>query len=193
MTEAPATTGELLRLARSGDVEAFGEIVERHEEYVYNVVYHLVGNDQEADDIAQEVFVRAFSHLDSFEGRAKFSTWLYGIALNCVRNLWRRRGRRSIVAPVAAPGEENSIPDPPSEQDGPEEALLRRERVDKVREAIAALAEDAREAIVLRDIQGLTYEEMAESMGVALGTVKSRIYRARQALKDQLEAYITKT
>jgi len=185
MAEATTSEAELLRRARSGEVEAFGQLVEHYQDYVYNVVFHLVGSDREAEDIAQEVFMRAYTHLDRFQGRARFSTWLYGIALNCARTMWRKRGRRGRVVMSQADGDAD-MPLPAANADGPEDELLRQERVAQVRAAIAALDGEMREAIVLRDIQGLAYEEMAEVLGVALGTVKSRLHRARQALRDIL-------
>jgi len=189
MGEAAPNEAALLRRARSGDVEAFGLLVEEHQDYVFNVVYHLVGNDRDAEDIAQEVFLRAYSHLAGFEGRARFSTWLYGIALNCVRSMWRRRRSRSSSSLDGGADEEAGRIDPAADGDGPEETALRGERVALVRQAIAALDEEMKEVIVLRDVQGLTYDEIAEALGVALGTVKSRIHRARAALKDTLEPH----
>ena len=193
MGEAPRGDAELLRRARGGEIEAFGQLVEQYQDYVFNVVYHLVGGDRgEAEDIAQEVFIRAYRHLDGFEGRARFSTWLYGIALNCVRTLWRRRRRRGSVSMDSLRENDGGWPDPQADQDGPEESALRNERVSAVRSAIAGLDDDLREVIVLRDIQGLAYEEIAGSLDVALGTVKSRIHRARAALKEVLGPFFSR-
>jgi RNA polymerase sigma-70 factor (ECF subfamily) len=180
---------DLVRRARRGDVEAFGEIVERHQNHLYNAAYHLLGSEEDAEDVAQEAFVRAFRALENFEGRAKFSTWLYGIMVNCVRNIWRRHGRRPVIHNLGdyAGGEEGRSFDPPGEGGNPVDAYMREERVDAVRAAIASLSEDMREVIVLRDIEGLTYEEMADAIGAPEGTVKSRLHRARMALKERLE------
>ncbi|MHC4787625.1 MAG: RNA polymerase sigma factor [Planctomycetota bacterium] len=186
--DAPASEGELLELARGGDVEAFGRLVEENQDYIYNAVYHLVANEKDAEDIAQEVFVKAFRRLSSFEGRARFSTWLYGIMLNAVRSFWRRSRRRRTVS-LAGTGRDGDAPnpDPPAEGDGPLEGSVRRERVSAVRAAIGTLDEQWREVIVLRDIRGFSYEEMAETLGLPAGTVKSRLHRARHALRERLE------
>jgi RNA polymerase sigma-70 factor (ECF subfamily) len=190
MGEASWSDAELIGRTRRGDVEAFGRLVERYQDYVYNAAYHLLGGDQEAEDIAQEVFVRAFSHLRGFEGRARFSTWLYGITLNCVRSRWRQERRRATVRLDGSDEDDEGGQDPPADTAGPVEAAMQSERVEAVRSAIACLEPELREAVVLRDIQGLSYEEIAESLGVPLGTVKSRLFRARQALKDLLEPLV---
>jgi RNA polymerase sigma-70 factor (ECF subfamily) len=175
---------DLVKRARAGDVRAFGRLVERHQDHIYNAVYHMVGDEQDAEDIAQDVFMKAYSHLNGFEGRARFSTWLYGIMLNTVRSHWRRAARRSTLSLGSA--QENPRPDPPARGDGPARTAVRREQVDAVRAAIAGLDEEWREIIVLRDIRGLTYDELAETLQLPAGTVKSRLHRARQALKDRL-------
>ncbi|KPK65647.1 MAG: hypothetical protein AMK73_02330 [Planctomycetes bacterium SM23_32] len=181
----PAADAGLVARARDGDVEAFGRLVERHQDHIYNAVYHLVGSEQDAEDIAQDVFMRAYSHLNGFQGRARFSTWLYGIMLNAVRSHWRRAGPRRTVSLEGA-GDETRA-DPPATGDGPVRRAVRREHVDAVRGAIAELEEEWREIIVLRDIRGLSYEELAETLDLPAGTVKSRLHRARAALRDKLE------
>lgn len=186
--EASPSDAELTDLARGGDVEAFGLLVERNQDFVYNAVYHLVGREQDAEDIAQEVFVRAFTSLRGFEGRARFSTWLYGIMLNSVRSFWRRRRIRATFSLEASGGGEDAVPfGPPAEGDGPVAAAMRDEQVRAVRAAIAGLDEELREIVVLRDIRGLSYQELAEALGLPVGTVKSRLHRARLALKERLE------
>lgn len=178
---------ELVGRARGGDAAAFGRLVERHQDHIYSAVCHLVGSGADAEDIAQEVFVLAYTNLSGFRGRAKFSTWLYGIMLNSVRSYWRRRQRRAAASLGTAQEEGETNSDPPARGDGPQEASMRQESVQIVRAAIAALDAELREIVVLRDIQGLSYEELAEALGLAPGTVKSRLHRARQALKDKLE------
>ena len=185
MDRGPLSDADLVALARERDAEAFRKLVERHQDYVYNAIYHMVGRRQDVDDLAQEVFLNAYRGLPRFEGRSKFTTWLYGIALNSVRGYWRRRKRVRVFSTDA------SADDGPTHQleadgDDPPEAALRRERVEHVRAAIAELEDDMREIVVLRDIQGLTYDELAETLDVPIGTVKSRLYRARRALRDAL-------
>jgi RNA polymerase sigma-70 factor (ECF subfamily) len=187
ISRASPSDAELVERARAGRTEAFGRLVERHQDYIYNAVRHLVSDRDDAEDIAQQVFVKAYEGLESFAGRAKFSTWLYGIMLNCVRTYRRRRGRATVFSVEG--GREEGAGDPPSEADGPERATMRGERVQRVRDAIAGLDPDHREIIVLREIRGLSYEELAEVLEVAPGTVKSRLYRARRQLKEKLEPY----
>ena len=179
---------QLIEQAQEGDADAFGRLVERHQDYIYNAVRHLVGHGGDADDIAQEVFVKAYRNLRTFAGRARFTTWLYGIMLNTVRSFWRKRKRRATLS-LTPHGEDGERPtaDPPDTGDGPAELTEKREQVEAVRAAIAGLDDDLREIIVLRDIQGLSYEDLADSLGVPAGTVKSRLHRARHALKRRLE------
>ena len=184
-----ASDADLLRRARRGDVQAFGLLVGRYQDYVYNAACHLVGSAVEAEDISQDVFLRAYGNLARFEGRAKFSTWLYGIMLNAVRSHWRRRAGHATFSLDDFDGddEDSSRADPPDAADGPPREAERREQVQSVRRAIGCLEPDLREILVLRDIQGLSYEELAEALSVPSGTVKSRLHRARQALKERLE------
>ena len=189
MAKAAPTDVDLVSRARRGDVAAFGRLVERHQDFVYNAVFHLVGNEQDAEDLAQDVFIRAFGSLARFEGRAKFTTWVYGIMLNTVRSHWRRAGRRAVVSLDVSADDDHPNPGPPATGDGPVDASLRREEVRHVRAAIAGLDSDLREITVLRDIEGLAYEELAQVLGVPIGTVKSRLHRARRQLKDRLEPF----
>ncbi len=188
MREGPGASDiELVGRARSGDTEAFRVLVERHQDHIFGAVCHLVGSRPDAEDIAQDVFLLAYRNLGAFRGSAKFSTWLYGIMLNAVRSHWRRRRSRPALSLDPPDGDGEAGADPPDQGDGPAEAAARRESVHAVREAIAALEPDLREIVVLRDIHGLSYEDLGEALGVAAGTVKSRLFRARQALREKLE------
>ena len=172
MAKAAPSDAELVKKAQAGQREAFGLLVERHQDYVYNSVCYLTGGGQDAEDIAQEVFVSAYRALGRFQGRALFTTWLYGIMLNSVRSYWRRR-RKVKVLSVQSGGAGDA-----GEDDDP-----------AVQAAIAGLDEDLKEIIVLRDIQGLTYEELADALALPDGTVKSRLYRARRELMERLKPY----
>jgi len=188
MDEASPSDVELIDRARDGEVEAFGDLVQRHQDYVYNAVCHLLGGRQDADDIAQDVFVQAYRGLGGFRGQSRFTTWLYRIMLNTVRTHWRRqRSRKAYALSPPNPDDEAPHSDPPAGGDSPVEATMRGERVQAVQQAIAALDEDLREVVVLRDIRGLSYAELAETIGVPTGTVKSRLHRGRLALKEILE------
>jgi len=187
MGKASPSDAELVTRACGGETQAFAMLIERHQDNMYNAIAHLMGSVQDAEDIAQEVFLSAFRNLRKFRREARFTTWLYGIMLNCVRTHWRRRRRRLDNVSLDAPaGEGGWHPDPPSPRAGPLEESARREAVEVVRCAIASLDVELREVIVLRDVEGLSYEELAGALGLPLGTVKSRLFRARSALKDKI-------
>ncbi len=190
MVEAVPSDAALVHRAREGDVEAFGQLVERHQDYMYNAVFHLVRREEDAEDVAQEVFVRAYENLTRFQGRAKFTTWLYGIMLNTVRSFWRRSSRHSVLSiDVPSDGQDGRPPEIESGVEDPADATMRREHVRMVRAGIARLDDQLREIIVLRDIQGLTYGDLADALDVPEGTVKSRLFRARRELRRVLEPY----
>ena len=187
MDERGPSDGRLAQRAGKGDTDAFAELVVRHQDYIYNAVMHLVSAPHDAEDIAQEVFMRAFRSIGGFRREAEFSTWVYGIMLNCVRNHWRRQGRRKDTASFAPRcGEDDTTSEPTSPDDGPSEMSQRSETVAAVRRAIDELDVELREVIVLRDIEGQPYEALARIIGVPLGTVKSRLFRARHALKERI-------
>jgi len=188
MEPVPCSDEELVRRACAGHTDAFGALVERHQDRIYNAVAYLVGAAHDAEDLTQEVFLKAYRSINGFKGKATFSTWLYSIMLNCVRTHWRRTGRRAqVVSLNAAQGDDDHpLSDPPSTAEGPFEEVLRRETVESVRMAIGELPAELREVIVLRDLEGLSYEQLAVSLRLPLGTVKSRLYRARSALKDKI-------
>ncbi len=178
----------LIQRLKQRDEAAFRQFVRIHEQQVYQLVYRLLGDAEEARDISQEVFVSAFRAIGNFRGDARLSTWLYRIATNHCRNRYKYLGRRSYnrhesyeeyrvkaAGPVA--GERLPQPDREAEARRMEKAL---------QQAIASLDEEHRELIVLRDIQGLTYEEIQGITGLASGTVKSRLHRARVALKAKI-------
>ena len=186
MGEASQSDVDLVARTCGGEAEAFGVLVSRYEGQLYSAVVHLVG-ERDAEDIAQEVFMKAFRGLGGFRREAKFSTWLYGIMMNCVRTHWRSGRRRRGVFSLDGnnPGEDAPL-DPPSPRDGPVADSVRRETVEMVRYAIGELDGELREIVVLRDIEGLSYDEMSHVLGLPLGTVKSRLFRARSVLKDTM-------
>jgi RNA polymerase sigma-70 factor (ECF subfamily) len=182
----------LIRRLQEHDEKAFEEVVRLYQNKVYNLVYRMMGNREEAEDVAQEVFVTVFKSVDSFRGEAKFSTWLYRIAANHCKNRMKYLGRRSYKATgeldEAAERElQNAQPSAMKPHvDGPDAVLegLQLERM--VQDGIAALDEEHRELIVLRDVEDMSYEEISAVTGLADGTVKSRLHRARLALKDYM-------
>ena len=148
-----------------------------------------MGSSPDAEDIAQEVFLKAYAHVKGFRREASFRTWTYGIMLNCVRSHWRHQAKRRDRAHWAAGGgDDPPTGEPAAPDEGPLENLARAETASAVREAIGELKEELRELIVLRDIEGLTYEQLVEALDIPMGTVKSRLSRARNALKERLKA-----
>ncbi len=171
---------ELLRRARAGDRDAFGALVELHQRRVYHHALRMVGNEEDAADVAQEVFLKVWRCLSRFREDSAFSTWLYKLTDNAALDLLRReKKRRWDLALDGLPADGLFFADPaPSPQEALEEKDLRR----AVAEGLAKLSGDHRRVLVLREIDGLSYGEIAEVLDVDLGTVKSRIARARMSL-----------
>jgi len=182
----------LIRRLQQRDEKAFEEIVRMYQHKVFNLVYRMIGNQEEAEDIAQEVFVTVFKAIDSFRGEAKFSTWLYRIAANHCKNRMKYLGRRSYKAT----GELNEVTEKEAQEaqpssmrphvDGPDAVLEGLELERTVQQGIKALDEEHRVLIILRDVEDLSYEEISSITGLELGTVKSRLHRARLQLKEHM-------
>lgn len=176
----------LVEAAAAGDRDAFDELVRRYQGVIVGLARSLTAGNVDAEDIAQEVFVRAWRSLPRFRGESTFRTWLHRIALNVVRSHQGRlaRLRRLFQSPSPDRSEEvDQIEAAPGREDL-EEHLLLRDAIDK---ALATLPEELRLAVVLRDVQGLDYREIAETLRVPIGTVESRIFRGRQRLRPLLE------
>jgi RNA polymerase sigma-70 factor (ECF subfamily) len=183
--EAPDREAALLLRARERDLDAFNSLVEIHQRAVYNLCLRMLGNSSLAEDATQEAFFSAYRGMAGFKGQ-HFRPWLMRIASNACTDELRRRGRRpamSIDAPL--PGSEEPI-DLPDTAAGPEAQALRRETQGVVQAALLRLPPDQRLAVVLCDIQGFAYEEIAEAMRTSVGTVKSRIARGREKLRREL-------
>jgi RNA polymerase sigma-70 factor (ECF subfamily) len=168
------------RVAR-GDLDAFDLLVTRYQGRVYGIAANFAANRDDAGDLAQEVFLKAYRSLCSFRGQSAFSTWLYRIAVNACVDYVRRQGRRGWLQvapdPAAAPGE--------PELD-PQQELERKELRSTLGRAIGGLSLKLRVALVLHDIEGLTHEEMAQVVGCSVGTTKSRLFRAREEVRRRL-------
>lgn len=175
---------ELVRRARRGDREAFGALVARYQQRVIGVARALVHNPDDAVELAQETFIRAFQNLRTFEGRSSFSTWLYRIASNLAID-WRRRETRYPVAH----GEEaeNELRKIPSGQGDSFGAVARDELGQRVREALKQLTPEHRQVILLREMEGLSYEEISDILDCPKGTVMSRLHYARSHLRSLLK------
>lgn len=181
---------ELVLRSRSGDTDAFGQIVLRYQDRIFATVFRILGNAEDAREMAQEAFFRAWAKLDTFREGARFSTWLYTITLNLTRSELRKRKTRQKVKPIsldAARGAEDGRPiDPPAPDEGPVEALGTTELHRLALAEIDRLDPEAREVVVLRDMQELSYEEIATVVDCPVGTVRSRLHRARGQLRDRL-------
>lgn len=172
--------------ASDGDDSAFEFLVRKYERLVSTCVYAVVGNTEDTMDISQETFLKVYKSLGSFKGDSEFSTWLYRIAKNTALDFVRRRRINSVS--MDSSGEESEGFDIPDESvaASPEKAVLQRERSQKLRRAIEGLSDEHREIIILRDINNYSYEEISQRLGIEAGTVKSRLFRAREALRKIL-------
>ena len=169
----------LISRARDGDREAFGALVEQYRDNVYRLAYRMCGNAYDADEAAQEAFVAAWRALPNFRGDAKFSTWLYRLTTNAAIDVMRREKRHQTVGD----GEMMELAD---DADSPQETVERTEQQETVQKALATLSEEYREVLLLRYMEELDYAEIAEVLQLPSGTVKSRINRAKAALKTAL-------
>lgn len=167
---------DLIRRSCAGDLTAFESLVRIHQARVYNLAYRVTGNHEDAADAAQDAFVRAFQALPRFRGESSLATWLHRIATNAALDLVRRR---PDLPPVELP------PDQPA-RDDPAAEVHRREVGRRVQAAVGRLPVDYRVVVVLRDFQGLAYEEIARVLQVPIGTVRSRLSRGREALRELL-------
>jgi RNA polymerase sigma-70 factor, ECF subfamily len=186
----------LVRAFQNGDRSSFDQIVLRHKDKVFSLCYWLLGDYQEANDSAQITFIKVFRSLNRFRFESALSTWLYRIAVNTCKNritstAYKQKSRTiSLDNPGHDPGEARPL-DLEDDAPSPLTRLEEMERRRIIREAIDSLPVEHREVVTLRDIQGLSYEEVAVITGVQLGTVKSRLSRARQELKERLRSVIS--
>ena len=190
----PSAEEQFLERLRAGEAAAFNRLVEERHGDIYALLYRLTEDPEEARDLTQETFLQAFRHLASFRGDADLRTWLYRIAVNQARNRWRwwKRRRRDRTVSLDAPvSDDNDAPLSAglASDEGldPERQALARERELALHAALKSLSRPYREVIVLRDIEGLSYEEVAGTLDLNVGTVKSRLSRGRNELRRRLE------
>jgi RNA polymerase sigma-70 factor, ECF subfamily len=182
----PRTDEELVALSIGGDVESFNQLVLRWERPIFALAYRVIGREEEARDVVQETFLRAFRGIGNFRGQAKFSSWVYRIALNLCRD-WIRRERRAPILPTP---EGVDVIELAAEQ-GPVESiedLVARNDISKaVADLMTRLPEEQRTAIVLKEYHGMTFQEIADLQGVPLSTVKTRLYQGLNVLRRHLQ------
>ncbi len=188
-----ANDHELLAAIRDGDEAAFQEIVRRYRNPITNFVYRMLDDYERSVEITQETFIRVYTSASRYQANYSFSTYIYRIATNLAISELRRRKRRKLVSlfsPFTNDEGETIEIDPPDGSPLQDETLIAQERRRAVARAITSLPEKYRAAIVLRDVEGLSYDRIAEVLKLSEGTVKSRINRARNLLKEKLSAYI---
>jgi RNA polymerase sigma-70 factor (ECF subfamily) len=180
---------ELVRRAQAGELEAFDELVTHYRAAVYSMIVNMIRNDADAWDLAQDVFVKAWRALSGFESRAGFYTWLYRITHNTTYDWLRKKKVRGDVEfddGVALDAEAGSVT-APRESATPDTRLEHRELGDRIEQAIAALSDDHRQVILLKEVEGLSYQEMADVIGCSIGTIMSRLFYARKSLQHMLK------
>ncbi len=184
--QMPSTDEELVARSAGGDLDSFNQLVVRWERPIYALAYRVIGREEEARDVVQEAFLRAYRSLGGFRGQAKFSSWLYRITLNLCRDWIRRQKRAPFVDTpegvdvIELAGEHGPV-------ESVEDLVARRDLGAAVNRAMAALSEDQRKAIVLKEYQGLTFQEIADLLNCPLSTVKTRLYQGLVVLRRELE------
>ncbi|HRK32875.1 MAG TPA: sigma-70 family RNA polymerase sigma factor [Tepidisphaeraceae bacterium] len=200
---APASDAELMQAARSGDRGAFGQIVTRYQDRLFTAVLRLVGDYEDARELTQEAFTRAMISLENFRGDAQPYTWLFRIAMNLSISRLRKASRKRVFSLDApANGRRHGGSDDQAatlvdrvsnvRSEAPEAAAERREAQQQVLAALGRLDSEYRAILVMRDVEGFDYQQMADLLDLPLGTLKSRLFRARLALRDELKGYMQK-
>ncbi|HEV3216911.1 MAG TPA: sigma-70 family RNA polymerase sigma factor [Vicinamibacterales bacterium] len=185
MTGLPLTDEELVARSRTGDTESFNQLVRRWERQIFALAYRTLGREEDARDVTQETFLRAFRALPGFKGDAKFSSWLYRIALNLCRD-WMRRDRRAPMVDVPEGVEIHELAADKQEVASVEDLAARAELSAAVAAAMEQLPAEQRNAIILKEYQGLTFQEVAELMNCPLSTAKTRLYQGLTLLRRYL-------
>lgn len=175
----------LIEQCLEGRIDAFGELVAPYQDRLYNTLFRLLGNPDDAAELLQDAMVQAFRGLKSFHGDASFYTWLYRITLNVAFANQRKQRLRLVRAQESTAISRLDLPDP-NERNRPEEGIEREERHRLIQQALGEVPETFRVILVLKDIEGMKYEEISEVLDIPIGTVRSRLHRARCELKDKL-------
>jgi RNA polymerase sigma-70 factor, ECF subfamily len=190
----PNAESEFIESLKAGDSEAFDIFVNRYSANVYALLFRLTENVEEAQDLTQDTFLRALKAIKNFRGESNLKTWLFRIAVNETKNRWRWWKRRKNDSIVSLDAENNFNETPLSEtiadvSENPETAVLRREREFQLQKMLRELPQNFREVIILRDIEGLSYDEIAVALSTNVGTIKSRIARGREELRKKLSGF----
>jgi RNA polymerase sigma-70 factor, ECF subfamily len=180
------TDDELVAKSIGGDAESFNQLILRWERPIYALAYRVIGREEEARDVCQETFLRAFRALPGFKGQAKFSSWLYRIALNLCRD-WIRRQRRAPVMQIPEGIDVGELAAERGPVESIEDLVSRRELSAVIEVAMSSLPEEQRTAIILKEYHGMTFQEIAEMQGCPLSTVKTRLYQGLTVIRRQLE------
>jgi RNA polymerase sigma-70 factor (ECF subfamily) len=185
LTNVTSDDQRLIAECLQGNTAAFGELVRRYQDRLFNTAYRLVDNADDALDVVQEAFLHAYQSLESFKGDSLFFTWLYRIAVNSAISF--KRKKRAVLRIDGRDGEAVHEPPDPSELSRPGHALEQVEQEQRIHKALSRLSPEHRAVLVLKDMEGQKYEEMAEALGVPIGTIRSRLHRARLELREVLE------
>ncbi len=181
---------ELIQAFRAGDETAFTALVQKYQQHVFNLIFHHAGPRAEVEDLAQEVFLKVFANLNSFQGRASFRTWLYRITLNvCIDHGRKQKLRRMLSLESLSEWAKDRLSMRNTAPASPHREAENSDLRTRIQHALAQLPEEFRQPLILREIEGLDYDEIAALTGAQLGTVKSRIFRGRQRLRELLAPY----
>jgi len=191
-TPAGMLEGDLVKRARRGDLHAYDELVKRYQERIYATIYHMTSNHEDANDLAQEAFIKAYSALKSFKGGSSFYTWLYRIAVNKTINFLKQRKNKAQMSLDDLDFNAEHDPDLVAliSEKTPRREVNLAELQEKLNEAMQKLSEPHRLVVTLHDVQGLSHEEIAKIMECNIGTVRSRLFYARQQMQAYLSDYL---
>lgn len=179
-------TSSLVNQAINGDMSAFEELIIDSEKIVYNIAFRMLADAEDAKDISQEVFIKVYKNLSKFDGKAAFSTWVYRIAVNtCIDEMRKRKGKQNVSIDEELKTNESSLKKQYIDKEPtPEESFMQKETEEEIMSAMEKLSIEHKAVITLRDLDGLSYSEIADITEVSMGTVKSRLARARLQLKN---------
>lgn len=187
-TLAEVEDKQFISKAKQGDMAAFEELILQHEKMVYNVALRMMNHSEDAKDISQEVFIKAYRNISNFDERSTFSTWIYRITTNtCIDEMRKRKGKQTFSLDNEFEGEKSNWKrEVADDADTPEKSILKKEEKNEILMAMEGVSEEYKMVFILRDIQGLSYEEISDILDLTLGTVKSRISRARKNIKEEI-------